>query len=299
MGRRFVVSDVFTDRPFAGNQLAVVLDAEGLDGAGMQSIAREFGFSETTFVLPPERGGSKRVRIFTPAREIPFAGHPTVGTALVIANLHEVEVSGDRPEVVLEENAGPVLVRLRRQDDAFGFAEFAAPELPSFHGSPPVDELALVLGLEPAQLVCDHGLPEGASAGLPFLIVEVRDRAALGSIRFDGNAFQSVLGQAPHTGLYVITRDRGEADVHARMFAPGAGVPEDPATGSAAAAFGGWLGERSGLNDGEHRFVIAQGVEMGRPSRIEVTVVRRAGRLEAIRVGGQAVMVMQGTLEGA
>ena len=297
MPRRFAIADVFTDQPFAGNQLAVVLDAGGLDGAAMQAIAREFNFSETTFVLPPERGGDVRVRIFTPGKEVPFAGHPTIGTALVLAEQGRVEHPADEPVLVLEEAAGLVPVRLRWDGGRFVFAELEAPEAPSFVPAPPAHQLAPVIGLDPGDLVTTHGLPEGASTGLPFLIVELRDRVVLGRARFDGGAFERILGDTPHDHLYLVARDGGPGiDFQVRMFAPGAGVAEDPATGSAAAAFGGWLSERGGLGDGEHRFVLAQGLEMGRPSRLEVTVVRSEGALAAIRVGGGAVIVMEGTL---
>lgn len=295
MNRRFVIADVFTDRAFAGNPLAVVLDTEGLDGESMQRIANEFNLSETTFVQAAE-GDRARVRIFTPAREVPFAGHPTIGTALVLARRRLIAPPDEGGTVVLDEVAGEVPVQLRREGDAFVHAELEAPGAPSFHDAPSAEDLAAVIGLEPADLTLENGLPEGASVGLAFLILEVRDQGALARARVDGAAFERVLGGSPDTGLYVVTRDGGDADFRVRMFAPRAGVPEDPATGSAAAALGGWLGERGGLGDGEHGFVVAQGVEMGRPSRIEVTVVRDGGVLRAVRVGGGAVEVMAGEL---
>jgi trans-2,3-dihydro-3-hydroxyanthranilate isomerase len=211
MQRRYVVSDVFTDRPFTGNQLAVVLDGEGLDGTAMQAITREFNFSETTFILPPERGGAKRVRIFTPAREIPFAGHPTIGTALVLAREGMVDLMGDAPTVTLEEGAGAVPVRLRRQNGIFVHAELEVPEAPSFLPAPPAAELAAVLSLEENDLVTDGGLPKGVSVGLPFLIVEIRDRDALGRARLDLSAYDHTLAGTSHGHLYLVTRDGGEA----------------------------------------------------------------------------------------
>lgn len=299
MQRRFITADVFTDRPLAGNPLAIVLDCDGLDDAAMQALAREFNLSETVFVLPAGQADhAARIRIFTPGREVPFAGHPTIGTALVLAGRGLIEVPPERPIVVLGENVGPVPVRLVRKDGRYVFAELEAPQAPELRDAPPAAAVAPIVGLEPADLVTDRGLPAGASAGLPFLIVEVGDRAALARAALDRAAWAQELRGTFFDHVYLVSRDAPHGfDFQVRMFAPGAGVEEDPATGSAAAAFGGWLGERGGFGDGRHRFVIAQGVEMGRPSRLEVVVERAAGRLQAVRVGGSAVTVMAGTLE--
>lgn len=298
MNRRYVITDVFTDRPFAGNPLAVVLDAEGLDTVAMQAIATEFNLSETTFVLPPEDPAhAATVRIFTPAREVPFAGHPTIGTALVLAEHGRGGGDGDELTMVLEERAGPVPVRLRRQDGRWQHAEFRAPGKPAFAPAPPRALVADAVGLALDDLVTGRGLPEGASHGLPFLVVEVRDRGALARAQLERATWSEHFRGTVHDHLYLATADAPAGfDFQVRMFAPGAGIEEDPATGSATAAFGAWLGERAGLADGRHRFVLAQGVEMGRPSRLEVTVEREAGALAAVLVGGGAVTVMEGTL---
>ena len=298
MNRRYVITDVFTDRPFAGNPLAVVLDAGGLDTDAMQAIAGEFNLSETTFVLPPDDPDhAATVRIFTPAREVPFAGHPTIGTALVLAGRGLVAAEGDAPTIVLREGAGPIPVRLRRVDGRLVHAELQAPGSPTFTPAPPLAFVARALGLGEDDLVTGRGLPEGASHGLPFLIVEVRDRGALARARLNRTLWSEHLAGTAHDHLYVVTADGAPGfDFQVRMFAPGAGVEEDAATGSAAAALGGWLGIQGGLADGTHRFVLAQGVEMGRPSRLDLVVERSAEALNAVRVGGRAVTVMEGTL---
>jgi trans-2,3-dihydro-3-hydroxyanthranilate isomerase len=291
---RFVTCDVFTDRRFGGNQLAVLPEAEGLSPAQMQSIAAEFNYSETTFVLPPaEPAHLARVRIFTPKAEIPFAGHPTVGTALVLAWHGRAPIEG---EVVLEEGAGPVPVRIAAEGETAVAAEFAAPVAPSHGPATSAAPVAAALGLSPADLVTDAGLPCVASCGTPFLVVELAGRAALARARLDAAADLPDGGN----GVFLFTRGAGDAsaaDARARMFAPKHGIAEDPATGSAAAAFAGFLGGRPGLAEGWHRWRVAQGVEMGRPSLIEASAHRQGDRVVEVRVGGKAVPVAEGTIE--
>jgi trans-2,3-dihydro-3-hydroxyanthranilate isomerase len=291
----FLTCDVFTDRRFGGNQLAVLPDAQGLDTARMQAIAAEFNFSETTFVLPPDDPAHlARVRIFTPRAEMPFAGHPTVGTALVLAWLGRAPADG---AMVLEEGAGPVPVRLERAADGRAVAaEFTAPAAPS-QGAPVAARLAAAaLGLGEDDVVADGGLPCVASCGAAFLLVELASRNALASARF---AAVAGLPEAEANGVFLFTRDTGDPalSLRARMFAPAHGIPEDPATGSAAAALAGFLGGRPGLADGWHRWRIAQGVEMGRASLIEASARREGGRVAQVRIGGRAVPVAEGTIE--
>jgi len=300
MRYRFLTADVFTDRVFGGNPLAVLPDARGIGDAAMQKLAREFNLSETVFVLPAEHdGNTRRLRIFTPAREVPFAGHPTVGTALALAWLGEIDLRGETTEIVLEENAGPVPVTIRASGGRAEFAQLAAPRPPEIRAAPDAADLAALLSLDPSDLQRDAGLPAACSCGMPFLIVEFRDAAALGRARLDNAVWRRLLADAWAKEVYLVTRDASSvgADFRARMFAPAAGIEEDPATGSAAAALGGWLGTREATVDGAHRYVIAQGIEMGRPSRLEVEVDRRAGALAAVRVGGGAVPVAEGTIE--
>ncbi len=300
MRHRFLTADVFTDRVFGGNPLAVLPDARGLDPARMQQVAREFNLSETVFVLPPDDPArTRRLRIFTPAREVPFAGHPTVGTALVLAAIGALELTGETTRITFEEGAGPVPVTIRAAGGRPVFAELTAPEAPAVGAAPEAAALASMLGLATAEVRTDAGLPAIASTGLPFLIVELTDAAALGRARLDHGLWRQLLADAGTREVYLVTRDAAglDADFRARMFAPAAGVAEDPATGSAAAAFGGWLGLHEAPADGTARYVVAQGLEMGRPSRLEIAVEMRAGAVAAVRVGGGAVLVGEGTIE--
>jgi trans-2,3-dihydro-3-hydroxyanthranilate isomerase len=300
MRHRFLTADVFTERAFGGNPLAVLPDARSLEPARMQQVAREFNLSETVFVLPPdEPAHSRRLRIFTPAREVPFAGHPTVGTALVLATIGAFELTGETTRITFEEGAGPVPVTIRAAGGRPVFAELTAPEAPVVRAAPEPAALAEMLGLTAADLRLDAGLPAIASTGLPFLIVELIDAGALGRARLDHALWRQLLADGGAREVYLITRDAAglEADFRARMFAPAAGIEEDPATGAAAAALAGWLGLRETPADGTARYVVAQGVEMGRPSRLEMALEVRAGALAAVRVGGGAVLVSEGTIE--
>ncbi|HSA82407.1 MAG TPA: PhzF family phenazine biosynthesis protein [Geminicoccaceae bacterium] len=300
MRYRFVTADVFTDRAFGGNPLAVLLDAGGLADQQMQAVAREFNLSETVFVLPPDDPAhTRQLRIFTPAQEVPFAGHPTVGSALILAATGALELAGESTRITFEERAGPVPVTIRAAGGRASFAQLTAPAAPEVRLAPAPDAIAALLSLTPAELSTDGGLPAFVSCGLPFLIVELRDAAALGRARPDLAVWPKLLGDAWATGAYLITRDAdaADADFRVRMFAPTAGVAEDPATGSAAAALGGWLGLRETPPEGTQRRLIAQGIEMGRPSRLEVEIEKRAGTVTAVRVGGSAVLVSEGTIE--
>jgi trans-2,3-dihydro-3-hydroxyanthranilate isomerase len=296
MRHRFLTCDVFTDRRFGGNPLAVLPEAEGLSARQMQAIAAEFNLSETTFVLPPaDPTHAARVRIFTPRAELPFAGHPTVGTALVLAWLGRVPSEGG---IVLLEGAGSVPVRLRAGGDgqAAGFAEFTAPVAPTHGPTLPAAPIAAALGLAAEEVSAEGGLPCVASCGTPFLLARLASRDALRRARLDPAA--ALPGEGA-TGLFLITADTGDPAVHcrARMFAPALGVAEDPATGSAAAALAGFLGGLPGLAEGWHDWRIAQGIEMGRPSLIQARARREGGRVVEVWIGGQAVPVAEGTIE--
>ena len=300
MRYRFITADVFTDRIFGGNPLAVLPDARALGSGQMQSIAREFNLSETVFVLPPDDPAhDRKLRIFTPAQEVPFAGHPTVGSALVLAATGAIELAGETTRITFEEPAGPVPVTIRAPGGKASFAELTAPVAPELHPAPAPDAIAAMLSLTPADLRTDAGLPEFASCGFPLLIVELADAAALGRARLDHAIWRELLADAWTKEVYLVTRDAAgaDADFRVRMFAPAAGIEEDPATGGAAAAFGGWLGLREAPADGTQHHVIAQGLEIGRPSRLEVEVEKRAGQVAAVRVGGGAVLVSEGTIE--
>jgi trans-2,3-dihydro-3-hydroxyanthranilate isomerase len=299
MRRRFITADVFTETVFGGNPLAVLPDGRGLDGAQMQAIAREFNLSETVFVLPPEDAAhTRRLRIFTPASELPFAGHPTVGTALVLASLREIELEGTRTGIIFEEGAGPVPVEIEAEAGRARFAWLTAPKEPEFRDAPDAAALAAMLSLAPADLVTQQGLPRTVSCGLPFVVVQLRSRDALGRARLDRAAWERLLRGRWAELVYLFTEDTPESfDFQARTFAPATGVEEDPATGSATAAFGGWLGRFRAEDDGRHHWRISQGIEMGRPSQLSVEAVREDGALRTVRVGGAAVRVTEGTID--
>jgi len=298
MRYRYFICDVFTRERFGGNPLAVLPDARGLSDLQMQRIAREFNFSESTFVLPPENGGTRRVRIFTPTKEIPFAGHPNVGTAFVLASAGEVGELGDRAEVVFEENAGAVPVSIVRRDGRI-WCELRAPETLSLGATATPGMIAAAVSLAPDDVVSSTHAPQVASAGLPFLFAELRDRAALerARSRMDGVDALVAAGLNPDVFMYVRSKSKDDFDVRARMFAPLDGVPEDPATGSANCALAGLLAKHDARPSGEVRYRIAQGVEMGRPSVLEARVEKKNGEVVEIRIGGDSVMVSEGTIE--
>jgi trans-2,3-dihydro-3-hydroxyanthranilate isomerase len=294
--RRYVTVDVFTEHAFQGNPLAVVLDAEGLSTAQMQQVATEFNYSETTFVLPPAHPHhTAKVRIFTPTIEVPFAGHPNVGTALVLAR--EWQAAGrDLPEsVYFEEIAGLVPVRLTRDGDQVVAGELTAPEALSVGPAVSAEDAAECLGIEPREIVNTTHAPMPASVGLRFLIVEVASREALARSRGNLAAHERVLPPLGTDGVYAYVRAPGGRDLSARMFAPLDAVAEDPATGSATVAALALLATCESL-DGEVHWHVVQGEDMGRRSVLLGRTVSRDGQLVSVHVGGAAVEVMRGTL---
>jgi trans-2,3-dihydro-3-hydroxyanthranilate isomerase len=295
---QYVTVDVFTEERFGGNQLAVFPSAAKLPMELMQKIAREFNFSETTFVFPPaDPKHTRKVRIFTPGSELQFAGHPTIGTAFVLASIGDVPFDGKETRIVLEEGVGPVPVVIRGAAGKPGFAQLSAAKLPEFGPTPPpAGELARALGLDANDVRADEYFPQGISCGTPFLAVPVRDRKVLARTRVRLDEFEKVLGGYWTDKVFVFCDDPELPGSHyrARMFAPMSGVPEDPATGSANVAFGGYLGMRDGRRDGTLRWIVEQGFEMGRPSILEVEVDKRDGAITAARVGGNSVLVSRG-----
>ncbi|HET8881694.1 MAG TPA: PhzF family phenazine biosynthesis protein [Solimonas sp.] len=294
MSLRFHTLDVFTDQPYGGNPLAVVFGGDALETRQMQRIAREFNLSETVFVLPPTRSDAlHRIRIFTPAAELPFAGHPTVGSACLLAELGLVPKGSDAA-FVLEEGIGPVAISLRRTPGEPVYAELTTAQLPEYGTTPDVAVLARVLGLETDDLRSGDERPRAVSCGLPFVLVPLRAPELLAAIDFDAAEARRVLASAWARQLYVYAHGY-EGELRARMFATGVGIDEDPATGSAAAALAGALGSEA-RDDGVLQWTIHQGVEMGRPSRLYVSAERAGGRLTAVRVGGHSVLMSDGLL---
>jgi trans-2,3-dihydro-3-hydroxyanthranilate isomerase len=301
MRYRFYTADVFTNQIFGGNPLAVFPEAEGLTAQQMQQIAREFNISETVFVLPAENlDHHRRVRIFTPGTELPFAGHPTLGTAHILTAIGDIPITADEMTVVLEEGVGPVAVTVRSASNYPVFATLTAAKLPELGPEPPTREaLAAVLSLSPSDLLDGEFSPQAISCGVPFLFIVLRDRDALARIQIDRQQWQHTLASywAPHVYVFAFDRQSSDIDLRARMFAPAMGVDEDPATGSAATALAGYLGDRQALTDGTLRWQVEQGVEMGRPSLMHVEADKHQGNITAIRVGGASVQVSEGTME--
>ena len=295
MRRRFFTLDVFTDTPLAGNPLAVVLDSDGLDGDRMQAIAREFNLSETVFVLPPrDPVNTARVRIFTPGRELPFAGHPTVGTAVLLAEQRAPELIGRQDlSIALEEEVGLVSCIVRRQKGTTR-ASFTLPRLPEPAGVPlPPAALAAALSIGEGDIGFDDHRPVLMSAGVPYTMVPLASVEAVDRAWPDMARWPEDL----ETFVYARAASRDAPTFHARMFAPTFGILEDPATGSAVAAFAGVLPATERLADGDHTIMIRQGFAMGRPSLITLGLDVAAGALTSASIGGAAVVVSQGSLD--
>ena len=299
MARRFQTLDVFTETALAGNPLAVVLDAEGLDDAHMQAVAGEFNLSETVFVFEPRNAiNSARVRIFTPKRELPFAGHPTVGAAALLAQQRAGDLLGAQDlRIVLEEPIGDVVCVARRRKGQALAAYFELPKLPEpLQAEPPsTAEIAVSLGLELEDIGFDGHKPSLFSAGAPYLFIPLRSLEATG--RATPGAMPWAAKDGPATYVYTLAAARPGSDYHARMFASAWGVYEDPATGSAVAAFAGVVQAFDHPRDGEHMLTIEQGFEMGRPSLISLGLVIEDGALASATIGGSVVVISSGSLD--
>jgi trans-2,3-dihydro-3-hydroxyanthranilate isomerase len=296
MQRRYITVDVFTDRAFGGNPLAVVLDAGGLSTAQMQAIASEFNYSETTFVLPPgDRANDAQVRIFTVRSEIPFAGHPNVGTAFVLAT----QAAKPPARLKFEEKAGLVPVEILTDEEKAVGAELTAPQPLGKFTQLRAEQAAACLSLTSADIRSDRHPPQIVSVGLPFLVVEVASRDALQRARPDAAAFARTFPCDGSDAVYFYTRDVPPAeacDLQARMFHPGSsGLSEDPATGSATVAAAALLADLSSERDGELKLRIGQGVDMGRPSLLLTRVRKAGGAVVSAHVGGRCVQMMEGT----
>lgn len=293
----FATYDVFTDTPFAGNPLAILFGADALSDAQMQTIAREFNLSETIFVRAARNEGhSAAVRIFTPGKELPFAGHPTIGGAIAIAEARHGRSEPRDVLLVLEEKIGPVRCAVKIASEAASFAEFDAPKLSQQAGPGPSDDIAAAaLGLAPSDIGFGKHIPTLHSAGVPFCMIPLASLDALARAKATPAATVQALGA---TEIYLYARAPCDSDhaFRARMFAPGIGIPEDPATGSAAAAFAGVAAKFEDLADGWTTLPILQGVEMGRPSLIGLEIQLTDGALSGTRIAGKAVKISEGTI---
>lgn len=298
MKYRYWTCDVFSETRFGGNPLAVLPHADGLSDRQMQQIAREFNFSETAFVFPPGDGHTRHVRIFTPASEVPFAGHPNVGTAFVLASHGELGEVRSSATVTFEEKAGLVPITIHESGGRITACELSAPEPLSLGEMVPARLVADAIGLSEADIVRETHPPQVASTGLPFLIAELKDRSALERARANPAGFEAIRseGVEPSVYLYVHTRAHDDFDLRARMFAPLDGVPEDPATGSASCAVAGLLAHCDAAADGEFQWRIAQGVEIGRPSMLSARASKANGIVQSTGVGGACVLVSEGFL---
>lgn len=294
----FHTVDVFTDRPFTGNPLAIVLGADGLSDEQMQTIAREFNLSETIFVRKPKDAAhTASVRIFFPTGETPFAGHPTIGCASFLASREE-EGSGDfSTEITLEEVAGLVPVEVTRKAGRLG-AELAAPVIPRPHdGKVPVRQLcAAALGVEEEKIGFADHRPGVFQGGTAFLYIPLADRETLASARPCEPYWSSMIEAAKIDSAYVYHCGEAPGVIRARMFSPTAGIPEDPATGSAAALLAGQLLAAGELSNARHDFLIHQGVEMGRPSQLRLSIDFEDGAITEVRVAGGCVPISSGTI---
>lgn len=296
----YYTADIFTDQPFGGNPLAVFPDAEGLSEEMMQKIAAEFNLSETVFVFPPQTPqGTKKLRIFTPKTELPFAGHPTVGTAYILAAIKAIPLVKEEFTVIFEEGVGLVPVKILLREGFPVYTELKAAKLPEFSDEiPPISEIASMLSLETTDLLTEEMSPQVVSCGVPFLFVPLRNKIALEQAKLNKTLWERVLKDKLGSSIYLFTEEVESSESHfcARMFAPAMGIEEDPATGSAAAAFGGYLGVRESLKTGKWVWVIKQGVEMGRPSILRVEADKQERKIQEIRVGGASVLMSQGKI---
>lgn len=301
MRYQFYTADVFTEHAFGGNPLAVFPRAHGLSPLHMQQIAQEFNLSETAFVLPPSNpANARRLRIFTPRIELPFAGHPTIGAAHVLATIGEIGLGGEQTSIVFEEHNGPVAVTIHAAGGRPAFAWLSLSTAPEYGPPAPMaGALAEMLSLQEADLLHGTYSPQAVSAGVPFLIIPVRDNDALRRARLDRGTWQRLLADfwAPHIFLFTWETSEPGADLQARMFAPAMGIEEDAATGAAAAAMAGYLGVRQQSGGNTYSWTIAQGIEMGRPSRLHVQAEKSDDRISRIHVGGASVLMCEGTIE--
>lgn len=296
MDYKFHTCDVFTRDRFGGNQLAVLPEASGLNSRQMQQIAREFNYAETTFIFPAELGNTRKVRIFTPAREVPFAGHPNIGTAFVLATMEYLGEIRSGLTVTFEEEAGLVPVAIETREAGRFWCELTAPQSLILGNAVDSELVASALSLETADIATGTHPPLSAGVGLPFLVVELISRDALERASFNMRVLEALQEKGLPPDILLYTPESRDVDIRARMFAPIDGVPEDPATGSANCALAALLSHCDPSDSGDFSWRIAQGVEMGRPSILDARTQKRGGVVTATMIGGDCVMVSEGLI---
>jgi len=294
MQYQYYTCDVFTNKPFGGNQLAVIIDARGLTTKQMQQIAREFNFSESTFVFPPQEGHTKKVRIFTPAQEVPFAGHPNIGTAFVLASISELG-EFEKTEIVFEEKAGLVPITVEKRDNII-WCELKAPQDLSIGIQVPFEMVAQALSISNEDIITENHPPQIASVGLPFVMVEVKDKTRLANAKVNMDGFEKIGKLDIMPDIFMYTHSKDDFDIRARMYAPFDGIMEDPATGSANCALVALLSSLKEDKNSNFSWKIAQGVEMGRPSFLQARTEKKDGKVSDVWIGGNCVMMSKGEL---
>ena len=297
MHYHFFTCDVFTETRFGGNPLAVLPNASGLTTEQMQLIAREFNYSETTFVFPAEQGYTRKVRIFTPQWEVPFAGHPNIGTAFVLASSGELGDIDQETHITFEEQAGLVPITIRQSPKNGWWCELKAPEPLSLGKSLSAERMADVLSLAPDDIEIRTHVPQQASVGIPFVMAELKTLEALANVNANIDGMRRLVEDGIRSSVYVYVRSSGDFDIRGRMFAPLAGIPEDPATGSANCALVALLAHYDQQTHGEFRWRIAQGVEMKRPSVLNARTQKQNGTVTGVWIAGNSVSVSQGQIE--
>jgi len=294
---KFYTCDVFTESRFGGNQLAVLPDATGLTTEQMQLVAREFNYSECTFVFPAENGNTRKVRIFTRQQELPFAGHPNIGTAFILAYSGALNEISENTQIVFEEKAGLVPISIRKMGKNKFWCELKAPEALSLSRTFSKEQMATILSLISDEIETSTHMPQQASVGLPFVITELKDYKALNKVTVNLDALRELEAEGVFPALYVYIHSDDEFDIRGRMFAPLGGTLEDPATGSANCALAGLLTHYHVNYEGQFSWRIAQGVEMQRPSVLYARTQKQDGDVSGVWVGGSSIVVSEGYIE--
>lgn len=294
MELQFYVVDVFTNKIFEGNQLAVFPSAERLSDEIMQKIAKEFNYSESVFITSTGNDTVRNVRIFTPESEVDFAGHPNIGAAMLLARIGEYS-DKKQIDIIFKEKVGNVPIRIYFEDSIPQNAELSTAKLPEKRDSPSIESIAKSISLDISDIVSS---PLSFSCGLPFLFVQISSLEKLKQAALNQEHWNDHISQCWAPQLYLFTKETAlsNSDFHARMFAPALGIAEDPATGSAAAALAGVISENFEKNDGNFTYVIEQGFEMNRPSIIEMSFIQKNQKIESVKIKGNAVIFSKGTI---